>query len=99
MEKYVPATALGDLEIDSIPEVLDGLTGTRAWRNVGAALGLSSQLRDVGTAAELIGRTGLGPDEAVVAGRAQFALAVTDLESETGETPEGPLLHFKPRLA
>jgi len=60
---------------------------------------LSSQLQQIGLLADLVGRTGLGPEEAVLAGRAQLALALTDVEAETGQTDEGPFLHFKPRLA
>jgi hypothetical protein len=53
----------------------------------------------VGLVTDLIGRSGLGPDEAVVAGRAQYAIAITGIESDTGETDEGPYLHLKPAFA
>src|SRR6185369_3289665 len=99
MERYVPAASLAFLEIDNLADLFDGLTSTRAWRELGPAFGLSSQLQQIGLMTDLVGRTGLGPDEAVLAGRAQLALALTDLEAETGQTDEGPYLHFKPRLA
>ncbi len=99
MERYIPATALAFIEVENLPDVLDGLTDTRAWRELAPALGVSSQLRQLGTASDLVGRTGLGPDEAVVAGRAQYALALTGFEAEAGNTPEGPFLHLKPRVA
>src|SRR5918912_1071213 len=99
MERYVAASSLAFIQINNVADVVDGVTNTRAWRELSPALGLSSQLRQVGLLADLIGRTGLGPEEAVLAGRAQLALALTDVEAETGQTDEGPFLHFKPRLA
>src|SRR5512134_2064548 len=99
MERYVPADALAFVEIDSVADLVDGLTRTDAWRELAPVLGLSSQLQQVGLVTDLIGRSGLGPDEAVVAGRAQCALAITGIESDAGETEEGPYLHLKPAFA
>jgi len=99
MERYVPAGVLAFVEIDSLAGLVDGLTNTKAWRELAPVLGLSSQLRHVGLVTDLIGRSGLGPDEAVVAGRAQYAVAITGIESNTGETDEGPYLHLKPTFA
>ena len=99
MERYVPADALAFVEIGSLADLVDGLTGTQAWRELAPVLGLSSQLQQVGLAADLVGRSGLGPDEAVVAGRAQLAIAITAIESDAGETDEGPYLHLKPAFA
>lgn len=99
MERYVPADALAFVEIDSVADLVDGLTRTDAWRELAPVLGLSSQLQQVGLVTDLIGRSGLGPDEAVVAGRAQYALAITGIESDAGETEEGPYLHLKPAFA
>lgn len=99
MERYVPATSLAFIEIDNLPDLVDGLTDTKAWREVAPALGLSSQLRLLGFASDLIGRTGVGPDEAVVAARAQYAISLTGVDAETGATDEGPFVHFKPRFA
>jgi len=99
MERYAPADALAFIEVDSLADLVDGFTRTKAWRELAPVLGLSSQLKQVGPVADLIGRTGLGPDEAVVAGRAQLAIAITGLDSEVGQTDEGPYLHLKPRFA
>lgn len=99
MERYVPADALAFVEMDSLTDLLDGLTATKAWREMAPVLGLSSQLTEVGFVTDLIGRTGLGPDEAVLAGRAQCAIAVTGIESQTGETKEGPYVHLRPHFA
>lgn len=99
MERYVPADSLVFVEINSLADLVDGLTGTRAWRELAPLLGISSQLRELGAVTDLIGRSGIGPDEAVVAARAQYAIAITGIESETGETDEGPFLHLKPDFA
>lgn len=99
MERYAPAGALAYIEVGSLVDLVDGLTGTRAWRELAPVLGMSSQLRQVGRVADFFGRTGLGPEEAVLAGRAQVAAVVTGLEAESGAADEGPYIHFKPRFA
>jgi hypothetical protein len=99
MERYVPASALAFIEIDNLPDLFDGLTDTKAWREIAPVLGLSSQLRLLGFTSDLIGRAGVGPDEAVVAARAQYAIALTGVDAEAGATDDGPYIHFKPRFA
>ena len=99
MERYIPANALAYVEIDSLAALVDGLTSTRAWRELAPVLGLSSQLQQIGLITDLVGRSGFGPDEAVVAGRAQIAIAITGIESEAGKTDEGPYLHLRPSFA
>jgi len=99
MVRYVPASALAFVEIDSLADLAYGLTSTNAWREIGPALSLSSQLRQIGFFTDLMGRTGLGPDEAVLVGRAQYAIAVTGVEAQAGENEEGPYLHLKPDFA
>jgi hypothetical protein len=99
MDRYVPASALAFVEVTNLADLLDGLTSTKAWRELAPALGLSSQLQQIGKAFDLMSRTGIGPDETVVAGRAQFAIAVTSIEAETGASDDGPYVRFKPRFA
>ncbi|MEK6325751.1 MAG: hypothetical protein AABN33_29265 [Acidobacteriota bacterium] len=99
MDRYIPADALAFVEITSLADLVDGFTSTKAWRELAPVLGLSSQLRQVGLVTDLIGRTGLGPDEAVVAGRAQYAIAITGIESRAGETEDGAYIHLKPNFA
>src|SRR5262249_58526089 len=99
MERYIPAGALAYVEVDSLADLTRGLTDTDAWREMAPLLGISSQWRQAATAAELVGNTGLGPDEAVLVGRAQCAIAITDLEVDSGQTDEGPFVHIRPRGA
>jgi hypothetical protein len=99
MERYIPVDALAFIEVDSLTDVIDGLTDTIAWRELSPLLGVSSQWRQIGSAAALIGETGIGPDEAVLVGRAQCALVVTGIDAETADSDEGPYVHLRPRLA
>ncbi|HSE98955.1 MAG TPA: hypothetical protein VLD57_11875 [Blastocatellia bacterium] len=99
MARYLPASSLAFVEVDNLADLVSDLTDTRAWRELAPALGVSSQLAQIGFATDLISRTGLGPDEAVLAGRAQCAIAVTGIEAQTGAGEEGPYIHFRPRLA
>lgn len=99
MERYAPAAALAFIEVDSLADLVDGLTHTKAWRELAPVLGLSSQLGQIGFVADLIGRSGFGPDEAVVAGRAQYAIAITGIESNARDTGEAAYIHLKPHFA
>lgn len=99
MEPYAPASALAFIEVPSLTEVMDGLTETATWRELAPVLGLSSQLRQLGSGIDWASRTGLGPDELVIAGRAQFAVVVTGVEANTEASAEGAGLHVKPRFA
>jgi hypothetical protein len=99
MERYAPASALAFIEIDDLSRILDGLADTKAWQELAPALGLSSQLKQISWAADLMGRTGIGPEELVLASRAQYAICITGLDAETGATHAGPYIHFKPRFA
>jgi len=99
MERYAPANALAFVEVDSLTDLVDGLTHTKAWRELAPVLGLSSQLRQIGLVGDLIGRTGLGPDEVVAAGRAQYAIAITGIESKTTETDDRADIQLKPLFA
>ena len=99
MDRYVPATALAYVEINNLADIVGGLTGTKAWQELAPALGISDEIGQAGLVADLMGRTGVGRDEAVVAGRAQFAFVLTGLEAETEVSEEGASLHFKPRAA
>jgi hypothetical protein len=99
MDKYAPATALAYIEINSLTDVLDGLTDTKAWNEIAPVLGLSSQLKQLGAGIGLMSNTGLGPDEVVIAGRAQYAVVVTDIDAGTGANEDGVYLNVKPRFA
>jgi hypothetical protein len=99
MDRYAPANALAYIEINSLTDLLEGLTDTRAWNEIAPVLGLSSQLKQLGSGIGLMSSTGLGPDEVVVAGRAQYAIVVTDIDAGTRASEEGVYLNVKPRFA
>jgi hypothetical protein len=99
MERYVPASALAYVEINNFVDLVGGLTGTKAWKELAPALGISSEISQAGLAADLMGRTGVGRDEAVIAGRAQLALVLTGIEAEGATGEEGVYINLKPRFA
>ena len=99
MARYIPANALAFVEVRNVADLAAGLTDTDAWEEIAPLLGVSSQLRQVGFASDLIGRAGVGPDEAVIAGRAQYALVLTAFEAETGASEDGSFLRLKPSIA
>lgn len=88
MAQFVPESALAYVAIDSIPAIASGLTESDAWSRLSGPLGLSSQLEYAGPTAELLGKIGLGPDDAVALGRAQLAIVITGVEAGAGPTAE-----------
>jgi hypothetical protein len=99
MDRYVPASALAYVEINNFVDLVGGLTDTKAWKELAPALGISSEISQAGLAADLMGRTGVGRDEAVIAGRAQLALVLTGIEAEGATGEEGAYINLKPRFA
>ena len=93
MPRYAPASALIYLEVKDVPDLLNGLTSTIAWKQLAPALGLSSQLNYLGDIGSFAAATGLGSQEAVVLARAQIALVVTSIEAKGEEvTPRIALI-------
>jgi len=95
MASYAPETALGYLEINNWPQLIDNLTSTEAWRELAPAYGIPKEL-------DYFGKIGMWPfgdwiaritgrGEAAMLARSQFALVITGLEVR-GE-------QVKPRIA
>ena len=80
MAQYVPASALGFVEVNSAPQVIEQLTATNAWRQLAPAYGLSDKLNYVSKLGGLAQFAGALGGEATLLARAQFAVAVTALE-------------------
>jgi hypothetical protein len=104
LAEYAPASSALFIEINSLPDLLSGLTHTEAWRKLAPALGLSSQLEKLGGMAEFLASTGVGPEEAVLLSRAQYAVIVSGLDLQTAEADskegkEGKELELIPRIA
>lgn len=96
MAAYVPADAVVYLEANSLPDIVEGLTSTEAWRELAPAAGAAGGWGRAGWLGRLAALTGVGSGEAVVLARAQVAVAVLGFkaaeESETAIT-------FAPRVA
>ncbi|MGH9835357.1 MAG: DUF3352 domain-containing protein [Blastocatellia bacterium] len=89
---YVPESALGYLEINNWPQLLDSFTSTNAWRQLAPVYGVSNKLDYIGKVSQwdLMAQI-TGGGEAAMLARAQFAIVVTGLEVRGEEV--------KPRLA
>lgn len=96
IEAYVPADALIFIELRSISHVVEGIARTKAWREL--APKLAPELEEIGDLAALA-RFGFGPSEIAALGRAQLAIAVTDIEVKTGYDNHEPHLHLRPHFA
>ncbi|HKS30388.1 MAG TPA: hypothetical protein VJS44_21360 [Pyrinomonadaceae bacterium] len=93
MAAYVPADALVYLEANNLPEIVQGLSQTDAWKALAPPAGISSYIGEVGWLSRVPALTGIGSAETVVLSRAQIAIAVLSLEAaDAGET-----LKIKPR--
>jgi len=89
---YVPETALGYLEVNNWPGLVENLTSTKAWRELAPDYGVPEELNYLGK----LGRWGwiawlTGRGEAAMLARSQFAVVITGLEVR-GE-------QVKPRMA
>jgi hypothetical protein len=101
LASYAPETALGYIEINNWPQVMDRLTSTKAWRELAPAYGIPEELDYIGKAGTLSwassGPLGdwiawiSGGEESAMLARSQFALVITGLEAR-GE-------QVKPRIA
>jgi len=89
---YVPETALGYLEVNDWPRLVDNLTSTKTWRELAPAYGVPDELNYFGKLGWWGWITWLtGGGEAAMLARSQFALVITGLEVR-GE-------QVKPRMA
>src|SRR5215813_9371535 len=89
---YVPETALGYLEVNDWPRLVDNLTSTKTWRELAPDYGVPEELNYLGKLRRwgwIAWLTGRG--EAAMLARSQFAVVITGLEVR-GE-------QVKPRMA
>ncbi|MGH9936386.1 MAG: DUF3352 domain-containing protein, partial [Blastocatellia bacterium] len=89
---YVPEAALGYLEVNDWPQLVDNLTSTETWRELAPAYGVPEELNYFGKIGwwDWIARITGGGETAILA-RSQFAVVITGLEVR-GE-------QVKPRMA
>ncbi|MDX6711984.1 MAG: hypothetical protein QOH96_3000 [Blastocatellia bacterium] len=94
MAEYVPLNCLAFAEIESIPMLLETLGSNEHWNEVFPGL---KKATSPGNRAirEFAARTGIGPSEIVVLGRAQVAVALFGIETQDVEQT----LTIKPHVA
>ena len=96
MAAYIPADSIIYLEADSLPDLLNGITSTEAWRELAPAAGLNRRIGEAGWLGRLMSFTGLGSGESVIFSRAQVAVTIQGFEAaEESDTA----LKFSPRAA
>ncbi|HJQ33361.1 MAG TPA: hypothetical protein VJ866_14340 [Pyrinomonadaceae bacterium] len=96
MAAYVPADPILYAEADSLPEILNALISTDAWRELAPAAGAGADYKRPGWLSGFLSFTGAGPSDAVVLSRAQVAVAVLGFQAaEESDTT----LKFTPRAA
>jgi hypothetical protein len=78
MASYVPQSALGYLEINDWPKLLERFTATGAWQQLAPAYGIDRKLNYIGKAGWLASLTGFG--EPAMLARTQFALVISGIE-------------------
>ncbi len=93
MSDYAPADSLVYLEMNSFPEITNGIQQTDAWKVVSPAIGLNS--KPLGRWSLLTSKAGIGPVEAVLTARAQIALVVLGVDTAESEDQ----LRVKPEVA
>ncbi len=91
LASYAPESALGYLEINDWPQLIDRFTATTAWRQLAPVYGLDNKFNYVGKLGWLAAFTGSG--ETAILARSQFAVVVTALEVRGEEVrPRGALI-------
>ena len=95
MAAYVPADSIAYVEADSLPDIIEKLTSTDAWRELAPAAGIDANAGGKRLSG-LMSFTGVGPSDAVVLARAQ--VAVTVLGFDAAEESDATL-KFSPRAA
>jgi hypothetical protein len=99
LARLAPGDALAFVEFGDLPGVLNDLQTTEFWERTRPAIGFPDQLAYVGESAGALRQLNLGPDEAVILSRAQWALAVTGftVEGKGSETSPGIEVSVTPR--
>ena len=91
MDKYVPETALGYVEVNDLPRLLSQFAATDAWQQLAPLYSVNTKLQYAGWANWLGRWTGIGTKESLLVARGQFALVVAGVEVRGDEV--------KPRMA
>jgi hypothetical protein len=86
---YVPDSALGYLEINDWPRLVDRFAATKAWQQLAPVFGVDGKLDYIGKAGWVVSFT--GGNEAAIFARSQLAIVMTGLEVRGDEV--------RPRLA
>jgi hypothetical protein len=92
MAGYVPADSLAFLEVNDLPGIAQGIVSTDAWRTLSKLADANLHLPGGSWPLSIARWTGIGPTEAVLLARSQFAVSVIGFE----QGDAGPALPVKP---
>ncbi|HEX5706276.1 MAG TPA: hypothetical protein VFX96_03200 [Pyrinomonadaceae bacterium] len=81
MTAYVPAESLVYVEVNSLPDIFNGVVTTDAWKRLAPAAGISSDVSRFGWLSNVAYWTGVGSAETVVLSRAQMAFVVLGFQA------------------
>ncbi|MGB8510251.1 MAG: hypothetical protein WCD76_17875 [Pyrinomonadaceae bacterium] len=81
MAAYVPADSIVYIEANSLPDILNGIVSTDAYRELAPAAGIKSDFGKISWLSRFAALTGIGPSDAVVLSRSQVAVAVLGFEA------------------
>jgi hypothetical protein len=99
MSSYVPLSAMAFIEIDSLPKLFSQVVDSRVWQELAPSLGISNKFEQIANLSQFVTITGLGPEEAVLLSRAQYAIVINGLEGTTNESTQAQQLEIVPQLA
>lgn len=86
MAQYVPADCLGFVEVDKLPEFVNGMEGAQAWQLLAGPLRARSYVRPNRWLVQLARWSGFGSTETVLAARSQLAVALIATETTEADT-------------
>lgn len=95
MAGYAPNNSLAYLESNSLPDVLEQVSQTEAWKALVPAIGLKPEIWPNNLLTKIMGLTGIGPVRHVLLARSQVAVVVLEL----GSSEEGEILNVTPAAA
>ncbi len=88
MAEYAPASTAAFVEVDSLSTLFSNLVKTKVWQKLAPSFGISKQIEYLTGAANVLSMTGLGPEDADLLARAQYALVLDSLEIEADKEPQ-----------
>lgn len=95
MASYIPAETLVYLEVNSLPQILNRMTKSSAWRELTPRYGVEQEVGNFSRLNQILADLNLGSTQSVVFGRAQIGVALMSV----GAADAGESLNIRPQFA